>query len=292
MKATALEEGAGLLARFGRDRLSRAAACFILLVSVIALFAPLIAGSHPHAPVGYGPDDISLPDRLQPPGAKHWLGTDELGRDLLSRVIHGSRVSMTVGSTATLISLFVGTLFGALAGFYRGVVDTLISRLIEIVLCFPFIFLLLAITALYRPSLWTVVLALGLTSWTTEARIIRGEFLRVREMEFAEAARASGAGDLRVIFRHLLPHAVGPVLVFASFGVASAILTESALSFLGFGIPLPTASWGGILSTADDHLTSAWWLPLFPGLLIFLTAAAFNVVGEGFRRALDPTFRE
>lgn len=278
--------------RFGRDRLTRVAVGFILLVLLMALFAPILSSSKATALVPYGPDDVSLVDRLQPPGRNHWLGTDELGRDLLARMIHGARVSMTVGTTATLIALCIGTLFGALAGFYRGVVDTLISRLIEIVLCFPFLFLLLAITALYRPSLWTVVLALGLTSWTTEARIIRGEFLRIREMEFAESARASGAGDARIMFRHLLPHAIGPVLVTASFGVASAILTESALSFLGFGIPLPTASWGGILSTADDHLTSAWWLPLFPGLLIFMTAAAFNVVGEGFRRALDPTMLE
>src|SRR5207253_8037733 len=172
----------------------------------------------------------------QPPGPEHRLGTDELGRDVLARMIHGARVSLTVGLLATFISLFVGCVLGALAGYYGGAIDWIVSRTIEIVLCFPFLFLVLGIVALFKASLLTIMIALGITSWTTEARFVRGEFLRIRELDFAQAARASGARDPRIIFRHLLPNALAPVLVSASFGVASAILIESALSFLGFGI--------------------------------------------------------
>jgi len=163
-----------------------------------------------------------------------------------------------------------------------------VSRLIEIVLCFPFLFLVLGIVALFRPSLGTIMIALGLTTWTNEARYVRGEFLRIREAEFAQAARASGARDARIIFRHLLPNAIAPVIVSASFGVAWAILVESSLSFLGLGVPLPTASWGSILSDARSQIEYAWWLILFPGLAIFTTVAAFNIIGERFRAALDP----
>jgi peptide/nickel transport system permease protein len=159
---------------------------------------------------------------------------------------------------------------------------------IEIVLCFPFLFLVLGIVALFKPSLYTIMIALGLTSWTTEARFVRGELLRIRDLEFAYAARASGARDARIIFRHLLPNALAPVLVSASFGVASAILIESALSFLGLGVPMPNPSWGGILSIAEEHIQYAWWLALFPGVAIFLTVAAFNIIGDRFRDAIDP----
>jgi peptide/nickel transport system permease protein len=163
-----------------------------------------------------------------------------------------------------------------------------VSRLIELVLCFPFLFLVLGIVALFRPSLLTLVIALGLTSWTNEARYVRGEFLRIRELDFAQAARASGARDARIIFRHLLPNALAPVIVSSSFGVATAILIESALSFLGLGVPLPTPSWGSMLATAEQHLEYAWWLSLYPGLAIFTTVAAFNITGDRFREALDP----
>jgi peptide/nickel transport system permease protein len=203
-------------------------------------------------------------------------------------MIHGARVSLMVGFTATAISLIVGSILGALAGYYGGTADWIVSRLIEIVLCFPFLFLVLAIVALFKPSLYTIMIALGLTSWTTEARFVRGEFLRIRDLEFAHAARASGARDARIIFRHLLPNALAPVLVSASFGVAFAILMESALSFLGFGVPIPTASWGGILSIAEEHIQYAWWLALFPGVAIFLTVASFNIIGDRFRDAIDP----
>lgn len=265
--------------RFRRSRLAIFALWYVGVISIVALLAPLITSD---------PNSIDLASRLRPPDREHRLGTDDLGRDVLSRVIHGSRVSLTVGFTATAMSLIIGSLLGALAGYYGGVADWIVSRLIEVVLCFPFLLLVLAIVALFRPSFITIMIALGLTSWTTEARFIRAEFLRIREMEFAQAARASGARDWRIIFRHLLPNALAPVLVSASFGVAAAILAESALSFLGLGVPPPTASWGNILFTAEQHIDYAWWLAVFPGVAIFTTVSAFNIIGDRVRDALDP----
>jgi peptide/nickel transport system permease protein len=265
--------------RFRRSKLALIALAYVGVVAVVAVLAPSIAGD---------PNAVDLASRLRPPDHTHRLGTDDLGRDVLSRVIHGARISLTVGFTATAISLLIGSLLGALAGYYGGVADWIVSRLIEIVLCFPFLLLVLGIVALFRPSFITIMIALGLTSWTTEARFIRGEFLRIRDMEFAQAARASGARDSRIIFRHLLPNAFAPVLVSASFGVASAILTESALSFLGMGVPPPTATWGNILFSAEQHLEYAWWLAVFPGVAIFMTVAAFNIIGDRVRDALDP----
>ena len=265
--------------RFRRSKLAVVAVVYVGVVALIAAFAPLLAHS---------PNAIDLPSRLQAPGPSHPLGTDDLGRDLLQRIIHGARISLAVGVLATVISLIVGSILGALAGYYGRWVDWIVSRLIEVVLCFPFLFLVLAIVALFRPSLWTIMIALGLTSWTNEARYVRGEFLRIRELEFAQAARASGARDARIIFRHLLPNAIAPVLVSASFGVAWAIGIESALSFLGVGVPLPMASWGSILSVAEQFIDYAWWLVLFPGLAIFTTVVAFNIIGDRLRDALDP----
>lgn len=265
--------------RFCRSRIAVIAVIYVAVIVVIAIAAPLIAAD---------PNAVDIAHRLQPPDATHRLGTDDLGRDVLARLFYGARVSLTVGLTATAIALIVGSILGAVAGYYGGVADWLISRLIEIVLCFPFLFIVLGIVALFRPSLWTVMIALGVTSWTTEARFMRGEFLRIRDIEFAQAARASGARDSRIIFRHLLPNALAPVLVSASFGVASAILIESALSFLGLGVPLPTPSWGNILYSAEQHLEYAWWLALFPGIAIFLTVAAFNIIGDRARESLDP----
>jgi peptide/nickel transport system permease protein len=309
--------------KFRRSRFATTAFVCVALMIAIAAFAPLIANRKPlaartangwmfpafadylsddididaphapylttvSAPIPFSPNTIDLSKRLQPPTAVHRLGTDELGRDVLSRMIHGSRISLTVGIFATLISLIVGSLLGALAGYYGGWIDWIVSRLIELVLCFPFLFLVLGIVALFRPSIYTIMVALGLTTWTNEARYVRGEFLRIREIEFAQAARASGARDARIIFRHLLPNALAPVLVSASFGVAWAILIESALSFLGLGVSIPTASWGSILATAYEHISYAWWLVLFPGVAIFTTVAAFNVIGDRFRESLDP----
>ena len=272
--------------RFRRSRLAVAALIYVAAVTLIAAAAPLIAERGRLLP--FDPNEVDFSSRFRPPDHLHRLGTDDLGRDVLARMIHGARVSLTVGFLATAISLVIGSLLGALAGYYRGVADWIVSRTIEVVLCFPFLFLVLGIVALFGPSLYTIMIALGLTSWTTEARYVRGEFLRIRELDFAYAARASGARDARIILRHLLPNALAPVLVSASFGVASAILTESALSFLGFGVPLPTPTWGSILLAAQQNIEYAWWLVVFPGVAIFLTVASFNIIGDRFRDALDP----
>jgi peptide/nickel transport system permease protein len=273
--------------RFRRSKLAVIALVYVVFVGAVAIAAPFIASSK-STPIPFGPNEVDVANRLHPPDAQHRFGTDELGRDVLARMIHGARVSLTVGLLATMMALIVGCFLGAMAGYYGGVADWLVSRLIEVVLCFPLLFLALAIVAFFGPSIWTIMIALGLTTWTSEARYVRGEFLRIREMEFAYAARASGARDARIIFRHLLPNAFAPVLVSASFGVAYAILTESALSFLGLGVPLPTATWGSILASAKQFIEYAWWLVVFPGVAIFLTVAAFNIIGDRFRDALDP----
>ena len=266
--------------RFRRSKLATVAVAYVFLITIMAIAAPLLTSE--------SPDAVYLNARLQPPGGQHPFGTDNLGRDVLTRMIHGSRVSLIVGYSATAMSLIIGSLLGALAGYYGGAADWIVSRLIEVVLCFPFLFLVLGIVALFRPSIFTILIALAVTSWTTEARFVRAEFLRIRELEYAQAARASGAGDSRIIFRHLLPNALAPVIVSASFGVASAILTESALSFLGFGVAFPTASWGSILAIAHDYIEFAWWLVVFPGVAIFLTVSAFNLIGDRLREVLDP----
>ena len=221
--------------RFVRSKLAVAALVYIGLITFMAVAAPFLSR--------YDPNAVDLIHRLNAPNGQHRFGTDDLGRDVLTRMMYGARISLTIGFAATAISLIVGSFLGALAGYYGGAIDWVVSRVIEIVLCFPFLFLLLGIVALFGASMTTILVALGLTSWTTAARFIRGEFLKVREMDFAQAARASGARDARIIFRHLLPNSLAPVLVTASFGVADAILVESALSFLGLGVAPPTASW-------------------------------------------------
>src|SRR6266852_5355541 len=242
--------------RFCRSKLALVALLYVGVVALVAVSAPFLAASK-SSPIPFGPNEIDVANRLHPPDAQHRLGTDELGRDVLARMIHGARVSRTVGLIATAMAAFVGSFLGALAGFYGGAADWIVSRLIEIVLCFPFLFLVLAIVAFFGPSIWTIMLALAITNWTSEARYVRGEVMRLREMEFAHAARASGARDYRIIFRHLLPNAIAPVLVSASFGVAHAILVESALSFLGIGVQVPLASWGAMLSNAEQFIEYA-----------------------------------
>lgn len=242
--------------------------------------------------IPYAPERSDLRNRVGAPDKDHWLGTDDRGRDVMSRVIWGTRISMSVGFVATGIAIFIGVILGSLAGYYGGVIDAIILRIIEIVLCFPVFFLILAVMAFLPPSIYNVMIVLGLFSWTGAARLVRGEFLKLRDSEFAMAARASGLRDYRIIFRHILPNALSPVLVAATFGVASAILTESALSFLGFGVPPPTASWGELLAQSQNYLhRGAWWLVTFPGVAIFVTVTAFNLVGEGLRDAMDPRLR-
>lgn len=223
-----------------------------------------------------------------PPGQGHWLGTDDRGRDVFARLVHGSRASLAVGMLAVAIYVLIGLCLGLLAGYHRGWIDAIISRVIELGLTFPAFFLILTVMALLgRSSLWTMALVIGVTRWTGVARLVRAEVLRLRELDFVAAARVSGASTTRILLRVLLPHALGPVLVNATFGVASVILVESALSFLGFGAPPPTASWGEVLGQAYEN-PQAWWLVLFPGLLLFISVSSINLFGQGLRDALDP----
>jgi peptide/nickel transport system permease protein len=241
--------------------------------------------------VKFGPNRTATAAALQPPGDGHWLGTDELGRDVLARLIHGTRSSLSVGLVAVAICVVIGVCLGALAGFYRGLPDALISRSIEVLIAFPTFFLILCVLSLVHVHTWLpLMLVIGLTRWTDVARLVRAEVLKLAPQAFVQASRALGASDRRIVFRHLVPNALAPVLVAATFGFAGAILVESALSFLGFGVPPPTPSWGELLTQAHRYLThpGAWWLGVFPGVTIFLTVASVNLVGEGLRDALDP----
>ncbi len=225
------------------------------------------------------------------PTAQHWLGTDDIGRDVFSGVIHGARYALAIGVVAMGIALLIGVLMGSMAGFFGGKTDMLISRLIEVIITFPTFFLIITVVAMFQQgNIWLIMALIGLTNWTEVARLIRGEFLRIRNLDFVTAATSLGYSRSRVIFRHVLPNALGPVLVSAAFGVAQAILIESALSFLGFGVPPTVVTWGSILQRASGSI-SAWWLAVFPGLMIFLTVSAYNLIGDALRDATDPRLR-
>jgi peptide/nickel transport system permease protein len=226
---------------------------------------------------------IRLDDRLEPPSLAHPCGTDDLGRDLLARIVTATPISLAIGLVAAAVSLVVGFTVGAAAGYFGGAVDIALSRLIEVMLCFPILFLLLALAAFLPPSPATVIAAIGLTTWAGDARFARAEILKMRELDYARAARAMGASTPRILLRHLLPNALPPLIVSAAFGVGWAILAEASLSFLGVGLPAPAVSWGGILSSSANWIQEAWWIALFPGLALFLTVSAYNLLAEGLR---------
>jgi peptide/nickel transport system permease protein len=259
------------------------------LTLVVAMFAVAILASW-LAP--YDPNSINLKQVLMPPSPAHLLGTDTLGRDVLSRIIFGAQVSLLVGFVAVGISSLVGMLVGALAGYYGGLIDQILMRLVDLMLCFPVFFLILAVIAVLGPSIWNIMVIIGLTSWMGVARLVRAELLSLKERDFVAAARALGASDARIIWRHLLPNALTPVMVSATLGVAGAILVESALSFLGLGVQPPTPSWGNILTAGKDNIEIAWWLSVFPGLAILVTVMSYNLLGEGIREAIDPRLKE
>lgn len=242
-------------------------------------------------PIKFSPNDIDLQSTIRPPSGQNWLGTDDIGRDIASRMVHGSRVSLSVGFVAVAIYVAIGLLVGSLAGYYGGVIDIVVSRLIEIMLTIPAFFLIITVVAFLPQSIFNIMVVIGITSWPTIARLTRGEFLRTKALEYVIAAHAIGASDFRTIFRHVLPNSLAPIFVAATFGIASAILVESTLSFLGFGVPPSTASWGSILSSSRNLLPSGWWLTAFPGLAIFVTVTSYNLVGEGLRDAADPRLR-
>jgi peptide/nickel transport system permease protein len=281
---------------------------FLLLVGFVALVEIGLALTHPvndptndrdrpasfklMPPIPYSPIE-STPDPFSPPSWKHLCGTDSTGRDIAARMLHGARTSLSIGFIAQSIALLVGVTLGGLAGYYRGWFDIGVCRFIEILDCFPPLLLILVAISLFdsQNNMFYIMAVIGLTSWTGLARLVRGEFLRLSSQPFPQAARALGASDFRVIVRHLLPNALGPILVSATFGVASAILIESSLSFLGFGMQAPTPSWGDILSDARRYIDFAWWLAFFPGIAILMTIMAYNFVGEGLRDAVDPRLK-
>lgn len=269
--------------RMRHNRMALAGGFIVLGMFIMAALASLINGD---------PAAIDVSQSLLPPSLAHPLGTDDLGRGVLLRLLYGARISLLVGFVAVGISCLIGIALGALAGYYGGWADTLIMRFVDIMLCFPTFFLILAVIAFLNPSIWNIMIVIGMTSWMGVARLIRAEFLSLRERDFVQAAKALGASDLRLIFRHILPNALSPVLVSATLGVAGAILTESALSFLGIGVQPPTPSWGNMLITGKQTLGSAWWLSVFPGLAILITVLGYNLLGEGIRDALDPRLKE
>ena len=266
--------------RFRGNRLAVSGGCVVLLLFAVSFLAPYITPWDPHA--------IDAYHVLLPPSADHWFGTDELGRDVFTRVVYGARISLKVGFVSVGIAVAIGVVLGLVSGFYGGIIDTVIMRFVDVMLCFPTFFLILAVIAFLEPSIWYIMAIIGLTGWMGVTRLVRAEVLSLRERDFILAARALGASDARIIFRHILPNALSPVLVSATLGVAGAILTESALSFLGIGVQPPTPSWGNILTSGKDYIEFGWWLSLFPGLAILVTVLAYNLLGEGIRDALDP----
>ena len=268
---------------FKRNWLAVGGMMMLVIIFLIAAFAFFLA---PYDP---GKTDVSL--KLKPPSYQHYLGTDQLGRDVFSRMLYGSRVSLSVGFVAVAISILIGILVGAIAGYYGRWVDPLLMRFVDIMLCFPSFFLILTVVALLGPSLFKVMVVIGITSWMGTSRFVRAEFLSLRERDFVQAAKSLGVKDLRIIFLHILPNALAPVFVTATLDVATAILVEAGLSFLGFGVQPPAPSWGNILTEGRTYIFDAWWLTLFPGLAILITVLSFNLLGEGLRDALDPRLR-
>jgi peptide/nickel transport system permease protein len=268
----------------GRYGLFWLGAFLVGLVSLAALLAPWIA---PFDPDAINVDE-SLRTLLQPPSAAHPMGTDALGRDVFSRMLYGARVSLWVGFVSVGIASGIGVALGLIAGYFRGLADEFIMRLVDVMLCFPSFFLILTVIAFLEPSLVTIMSVIGLTSWMGVARLVRAETMSLRERDFISAARLAGATPARILLRHVLPNTLAPVLVSATLGIAGAILVESSLSFLGIGVQMPAASWGNMLLEGKQTLGIAWWLSVFPGLAILFTVLGYNLLGESLRDILDP----
>jgi peptide/nickel transport system permease protein len=270
--------------RLRRNPLAVAGAVAVVVLGAVALLAPVAAP--------YDPTEIDVRAILLPPSWAHPMGTDGLGRDVFSRMMHGARISLLVGFVAVGIASVIGVVLGAIAGYAGGRTDAIIMRLVDIMLCFPTFFLILAVIAFLDPSIWNIMVVIGVTGWMGVCRLVRAEFLSLRERDYVLAARSLGVPPPRLIFRHILPNAMAPVFVAFVLGVAGAILVESALSFLGIGVQPPTPSWGNILTEGKDTLEIAWWLSVFPGTAILVTVLSYNLLGEGLRDALDPRLWE
>lgn len=270
--------------RFFRNKAAVVGVSILVILYLVAIFAPQLAPQ----PLDFL--DVTL--RKLPPGPGHWFGTDHLGRDVLSRMIWGSRISLTVGFVAMGMAVTIGTVWGAVAGFYGGTwIDIVMMRVAEAIELIPLFFLLITIVSVMGSSIFNIMLIIGLTSWPSMAMIVRGQFLSLRERDYTQASRALGAKDIRLIFKHILPNAAGPIIVSATLRIGSAILSESGLSFLGLGTQPPDVSWGQMLSLGRSYLRDTPWVVMYPGLAILITVLAFNFVGDGLRDALDPKMK-
>jgi peptide/nickel transport system permease protein len=284
MSTAAISFGSRVLGNARHNPLAATGVVFVVVFVIFAIFAPWIAPQDPAA--------IDLPSRLNSVSGAHWFGTDELGRDILSRTIYGARVSMLVGSCVVLTSLGLGLIVGSIAGYYGGGIDRFVNViLMNAFLSFPGILIAIAFVAFRGPGIFNLVVALSLGGWVGYARLVRGQVLAAREREFVEAARALGASDLRIVVRHILPNIIQPVIVQAAIGMAGAILAEATMSFLGLGVPPPTASWGTMLNDGRAHLFDAPHLVLFPALAVMLAVLSFNFIGDALRDYLDPRSR-
>jgi peptide/nickel transport system permease protein len=273
----------GFTSRLFRDKLAVVGLIIVLSFFILSVLTPYIAP--------YDPNIIDVDKILMPPSWEHLFGTDDLGRDVFTRMLYGAGISLKVGFVAVGIAVLVGVFLGAIAGYYGGWIDIIIMRFVDIMLCFPSFFLILAVIAFMEPSIFNIMVVIGLTSWMGITRLVRAEFLTLKERDFVLAEKAMGADNFRIIFVHILPNAMAPVLVAATLGIASAVLVESALSFLGIGVQPPTPSWGNILTQGQSVLGIAWWLSFFPGMAILVTVLGYNLLGEGIRDAIDPRLK-
>jgi peptide/nickel transport system permease protein len=274
----------GFWRAFKKNRLAIVGGAVVLCLALLAILAPTLAPWDPHRP--------DVRNILDSPSLAHLLGTDQLGRDVFSRMLYGARVSLAVGFVSVGIATAIGIALGSAAGYHGGLIDALIMRLVDLMLVFPRFFLLLAVLAFLKPSIWTIMVVIGLTGWMGVTRLVRAEFLSLKEREFVLWSQSIGASGFRVIWRHILPNAMAPVLVAMTLGIPAAILTESGLSFLGLGVQPPFATWGNILNEGKDTIEIAWWLSVYPGLAILVTVLSYNLLGEGIRDALDPRLRQ
>jgi len=273
-----------VLRRFRRNPVGMAAFVVLCLLFCVGGAFLLFARYGVHWP--YDPNRTSLEEKLQAPSWRHPLGTDNLGRDVLSRILHGTYISLTIGFVAVGVSVTIGVVVGAVSGYLGGWVDNAIMRLVDALMCFPVFFLILTVIAILGPGLWKIVVVMGVLGWPATSRLVRAEFLTLRECDYVTAARALGQRSVWIIFRHILPNAMAPVFVAAVLGVSSMILTEAGLSFLGFGVQPPQPTWGNIIADGRTYMLDAWWLILFPGIAILVTTLAFYLTGEGLRDAL------
>lgn len=282
--ATTLRKRRSAFSRFSRNPFAVASLAYLLLVILAAVFAPLVTT--------HSPDRIILGQQLLPPSPQHWMGTDESGRDEFARILYGARISLTIGVVAMLLSVTLGTIIGAISGFFGGVADAITMRLTDAMLSIPIFFLLLTVLAVFGSSVPTIIVAIGLSSWMTTARVVRSEVLRTVNLEYVTAARTLGAKNWRIVSSHLVPSSIPSMLVASTIGVAQAILTESALSYLGVGVQPPMASWGNMLSNAQSYFFPAPMLALWPGIMILLTVLSFNFIGDSARDTFSPYQKE